>query len=76
MFFIADRGETVFHTDGSTAQKVVILSDTDISTDTVEITGADVDGMASGEIISRASVLIAPNANFIAFSDGVFKKKG
>ena len=50
-----------------------------LSTDTpasLEISGADVEGMSEGEVIAAGSVLITPTANYIAFTDGVFTQKG
>ena len=42
----------------------------------LEVSGADVEGMAEGEVIATGSVLITPDKNYIAFEDGVFTQKG
>ena len=43
--------------------------------ESLQITGADVDGLNDDDIIAAGSVLITPTANFIAFEDGVFTEK-
>ena len=64
----------VLRPDGSEAKRVVLLSgETPAS---LTITGADVAGMSQGDVIAMGSVLITPTANYIAFTDGVFTRKG
>lgn len=41
----------------------------------LNITGADVDGLPDDCIIAAGSVLVTPTANYIAFEDGVFTEK-
>lgn len=41
----------------------------------LEITGADVDGLNDDDVIAAGSVLITPSENYIAFEDGVFTLK-
>lgn len=41
----------------------------------LNITGADVIGMKSGDIIALGSQIISPTDNYIAFEDGLFKNK-
>lgn len=66
--------ERVLNPDGSDAHRVVLLVDQDAG-DSVEITGAQIPGLNSDDVIAAGSVLITPSANFIAFSDGVFTRK-
>ena len=67
--------ERVLNPDGSDAHRVVLLSDDDAG-DSVELTGANVPGLNSDDVIAAGSVLITPEANYIAFTDGTFTKKG
>lgn len=53
--------------------KVVIVSTEEPAQ--LDITGADVDGMADDAGIAAGSVLITPDSNYIAFEDGVFGLK-
>lgn len=53
--------------------KAVILSDNTPAS--LNITGADVDGLASDYVFAQGSILITPSANYIAFEDGVFTEK-
>jgi hypothetical protein len=66
--------ERVLNPDGSDAHRVVLLVNQDAG-DSVEITGANVPGLNSDDVIAAGSVLITPGANYIAFVDGVFTKK-
>jgi len=59
--------------DGKSYVRGILLSSERPSS--LEITGADVDGLNDDDIIAAGSVLITPNANFIAFEDGVFTEK-
>lgn len=54
--------------------RAIILSEEE--PESLEITGADVDGLGDEDIIAAGSVLITPDANYIAFEDGVFMAKG
>lgn len=51
----------------------VILADQ--TPDSLEISGADVDGLNDDAVIAAGSVLITPSENYIAFEDGVFTLK-
>lgn len=42
----------------------------------LNISGADVEGMDSDYVFAFGSVLITPSKNYIAFADGVFTEKG
>jgi len=64
----------VIRPDGSEAKRVVLLSDA--APASLTVTGADVEGMNTGDVIAAGSVLITPSANYIAFTDGVFTQKG
>ena len=43
--------------------------------ESLEITGADVEGLGDKDIIATGSVLITPDTNYIAVEDGVFMAK-
>lgn len=58
----------------ATRGKAVILSDGTPAS--LNITGADVDGLANDYVLAQGSILITPSANYIAFEDGVFAEKG
>ena len=60
--------------DGTVTKRVVLLSDT--APASLDITGADVEGLNDSDVIAMGSVLITPSANYIAFADGVFTEKG
>ena len=66
--------ENVIRPDGTEAKRTVLLSDT--APVSLTLTGADVEGLNEGDVIARGSVLITPEANYIAFTDGTFTKKG
>lgn len=52
---------------------VVILSeDTPAS---LEISGADVQGLPDDYVLAAGSMLMTPDADYIAFEDGVFTQK-
>lgn len=57
----------------ATRGKAVILSDSTPAS--LNITGADVDGLANDFVLAQGSILITPGANYIAFEDGVFSEK-
>ena len=60
--------------DGSVTKRVVLLGgETPAS---LTVTGADVPGLNDGDVIAAGSVLITPEANYVAFTDGVFTQKG
>lgn len=42
----------------------------------LEITGADVDGLPSTYVLATGSLLVTPAANYLAFEDGVFTQLG
>lgn len=54
--------------------RAIILSEEEPNS--LEITGADVDGLGDKDIIAAGSVLVTASANYIAFEDGVFTQKG
>ena len=54
--------------------RAIILSEDE--PESLEITGADVDGLGDKDIIAAGSVLVTASANYIAFEDGVFTQKG
>jgi len=53
--------------------RAVILSNTTPAK--LNLTGADVDGLGDDDIIVTGSVIITPDKNYIAFTDGVFTEK-
>jgi len=68
------KHERILNPDGSDAHRVVLLSNTEPGSSGV-ITGAQVPGLNADDVIAAGSVLITPNANYIAFEDGVFTEK-
>lgn len=74
MSILIERGENVIQTDGTVAKRVVLLSSETPAS--LEITGADVEGLNDDDVIAAGSVLITPSKNYIAFEDGVFTQKG
>lgn len=50
----------------------IMSSDTPVS---LNITGADVDGLPDNYIVAAGSVIVTPDTNYIAFEDGVFTEK-
>lgn len=67
-------GENIIKPDGTIVKRVLLLSDE--TPESLEITGADVDLLNDDDVIAIGSVLITPEANYIAFEDGVFTQKG
>ena len=67
------EGSDVVKADGTVTKRVVLLSDDTPASLTV--TGADVAGLNSDDVIAVGSVLITPTANYIAFEDGEFTEK-
>ena len=53
----------------------VVLTATE-APDSLQLTGADVDGMDDNIRFESGSVLLTPSSNYIAFEDGVFTQKG
>jgi len=74
MSILIERGERVIMPNGTEAKRVVLLSSETPAS--LEITGADVEGLNDDDVIAAGSVLITPSANYIAFEDGVFTQKG
>ncbi len=68
------EGRDVVKADGTVTKRVVLLSDS--APASLTVTGADVAGLNSDDVIAVGSVLITPGANYIAFADGVFTEKG
>ena len=66
-------GSDVTRPDGSLAKRVVLLADDTPAS--LSLTGADVPGLNAGDVIAAGSVLIAPSANYVAFTDGTFTQK-
>ena len=73
MIYLMD-GQDVLRPNGAVTKRVVLLGDA--APDSLALSGADVEGMNPGDVIARGSVLITPEANYIAFTDGTFTKKG
>lgn len=57
---------------GYRVMAIILADDTPAS---LEISGADVDGLNDDDVIAAGSVLITPDKNYIAFEDGVFTEK-
>jgi hypothetical protein len=70
---ICINSETVLNSDGTKAQRALILSDDTPAS--LSIDGGDVEGMNDGDVIAAGSVLITPDKNYIAFTDGTFTEK-
>jgi hypothetical protein len=66
-------GEDILQPDGSIAKRCVLISGT--TPDSLTIDGGDVEGMNDGDVIAAGSVLITPDKNYIAFTDGAFTEK-
>ena len=67
------ESHSVVNPDGAVTKRVVLLGDGEPAS--LALSGADVEGMNPGDVIAAGSVLITPEANYIAFADGVFTKK-
>lgn len=65
--------EAVINANGTTAYRCVLLASA--APASLDITGADVEGLADDDVIAAGSVLIVPNKNYIAFTDGTFTAK-
>ena len=75
MYKLRAREPAELRDDGSKAYWCTLMSSETPSADTLNLTGADVDGLEDTDIIAFGSVLITPEANYIAFTDGIFTKK-
>lgn len=67
------QDERIISSDGEKHRILILADDTPSS---LTMTGADVPGLNAADVIAAGSVLIAPNANYIAFEDGEFTLKG
>jgi hypothetical protein len=67
------QDERIISSDGEKHRILILADDTPSS---LSMTGADVPGLNSTDVIAAGSVLIAPHANYIAFTDGEFTLKG
>ena len=54
--------------------RVTVLADE--APASLNITGADVDGLPDDYVLAAGSVLVTPSTNYIAFEDGTFTEKG
>lgn len=68
-----NSGIRTYRGDGTEMLQCVLLADE--APASLEISGADVEGLNDNTVIAAGSVLITPGANYIAFTDGVFTKK-
>lgn len=68
-----NSGIRTYRGDGTAVIQCVLLSDE--APASLEISGADVEGLSDDTVIATGSVLITPGANYIAFADGVFTQK-
>jgi hypothetical protein len=59
--------------NGNEWMMCVIVSETEPAS--LEITGADVDGLADTNRIAAGSVILTPGKTYIAFSDGKFTER-
>lgn len=66
-------GENILQPDGSIAKRCVLISGT--TPGSLSIDGGDVEGMNDSDVIAAGSVLITPDKNYIAFTDGTFTEK-
>lgn len=73
MIYLMD-GQDDLRPNGAVTKRVVLLGDGEPAS--LALSGADVEGMNPGDVIARGSVLITPEANYIAFTDGTFTRKG
>lgn len=58
-----------------TAKKGVCIIITEKTPERLAVTGADVPGVADDYVFAAGSVIVAPDADYIAFRDGVFERK-
>ena len=72
--YVRDSGSFWHEADGTSKAQCVLLADE--APASLEIDGADVEGLNDEYTIAAGSVLITPSANYIAFEDGVFTQKG
>ena len=59
-----------------TEKKGIVLVVSSTTPASLNITGADVDGLPSDYVLAAGSVLVTPSKNYIAFVDGTFTEKG
>lgn len=55
--------------------KGIVLVVSSTTPASLNITGADVDGLKDDYVLAAGSVLVTPSKNYIAFEDGVFTEK-
>lgn len=70
MSILIERGENVIQTDGTVTKRVVLLSGEKPAS--LEITGADVEGLNDDDVIAAGSKLTTPTAKYTAFEGGKF----
>ena len=56
--------------------KGIVLVVSSTTPASLNITGADVDGLKDDYVLAAGSVLVTPSKNYIAFEDGTFTEKG
>lgn len=56
--------------------KGIVLVVSSTTPASLNITGADVDGLKDDYILAAGSVIVTPSKNYIAFEDGTFTEKG
>lgn len=59
---------------GAQRWQVVIMSQSTPAS--LNLTGADVDGMEDTSVIAAGSVLLTPDKTYLAFVDGTFTERG
>lgn len=64
------------HIDVLDQNKGIVLMVSPTEPSNLTITGADVEGLTDDYILAAGSVIVTPDTNYIAFSDGVFTAKG
>ena len=69
------RGSGTFWIDENGTKKVVGTLVSTTTPASLEISGADVDGLEDDLVLAAGSVLIASAKNYIALEDGVFTEK-
>ena len=60
---------------GTPKVQCVMTSDEDLS-DSIELTGEDVNGLNDEYVLANGCVIIEPSKNHVSLEDGVFTKKG
>ena len=69
------HGSGIFWITADGTKKVVCILVSAETPDNLDISGADVNGLADDIVIAAGSVLIAAEANYIALEDGTFTEK-